>query len=284
MNVGSIRLPRVVVAGIAAVVVLLVVIVLWPASTENQPVVSPTSTTIDTGQIFGDVYTLATAVGASVTVLTYPPAGVEPAGYAPTPAPDVSPIPRDGLSAAGVTANSEAGTYTFPNPTFFGNPLVFPVVKDAGDWLEVRLPARPNGKTGWVARKAVTLSRHDAQIDINLTQRTLQARVGGVVVVDAPVTIGFDENPTPVGKFFITDIIAQSYTAGPYGPFVLATSAYSEALEKFDDGLPVVAIHGTNEPNLIGEPVSNGCIRLTNDLVTLLAEQLPPGTPVVVTA
>jgi lipoprotein-anchoring transpeptidase ErfK/SrfK len=281
MAVGSLK-KWCAAAGVAAVGVA--ALLLWPTSGAPPAAEVPTATPVDTGQIFGDVYTLATATGVSLTVLTYPPAGVTPAGFAPALAPDVNPIPRDGLSAAGVTADSAAGTYTFPNPTYFGNPLVFPVVKESDRWLEVRIPARPNGQTGWVRRSDVTLSRHDAQVDINLTTRTLQARVGGETIVDTPVTIGFDANPTPVGKFFITDVVPQTYTGGPFGPFVLATSAYSEVLETFDYGLPVVAIHGTNEPDLIGEPASNGCIRMSNDLITLLAERLPPGTPVVITS
>jgi len=41
-------------------------------------------------------------------------------------------------------------------------------------------------------------------------------------------------------------------------------------------------IHGTNEPGTIGQNVSSGCIRLTNDDVTDLYERIPVGTKVVV--
>jgi lipoprotein-anchoring transpeptidase ErfK/SrfK len=41
-------------------------------------------------------------------------------------------------------------------------------------------------------------------------------------------------------------------------------------------------IHGTNEPWLIGQAVSNGCIRLTNEDVIDLYDQTPLGTNVLV--
>lgn len=41
-------------------------------------------------------------------------------------------------------------------------------------------------------------------------------------------------------------------------------------------------IHGTTEPWSIGQSVSNGCIRMLNDHVIQLYEQVPVGTPVTV--
>ena len=43
------------------------------------------------------------------------------------------------------------------------------------------------------------------------------------------------------------------------------------------------AIHGTNQPNLIGGFVSHGCIRMYNADVTDLFGRVNVGTPVVVT-
>ena len=43
-----------------------------------------------------------------------------------------------------------------------------------------------------------------------------------------------------------------------------------------------IRIHGTTEPNSIGRAVSNGCIRMRNEAVMDLYEQVPVGTPVYV--
>jgi lipoprotein-anchoring transpeptidase ErfK/SrfK len=41
-------------------------------------------------------------------------------------------------------------------------------------------------------------------------------------------------------------------------------------------------IHGSNEPDTIGQAVSSGCIRMTNDDVTDLYQRVRVGTRVVV--
>ena len=43
------------------------------------------------------------------------------------------------------------------------------------------------------------------------------------------------------------------------------------------------AIHGTNQPQLIGDLVSHGCIRMYNPDITDLYQRVSVGTPVVVT-
>jgi len=48
-------------------------------------------------------------------------------------------------------------------------------------------------------------------------------------------------------------------------------------------GATIYRIHGSNEPWTIGQAVSSGCIRMTNDDVTHLYEQVKVGTKVVVT-
>ena len=48
-------------------------------------------------------------------------------------------------------------------------------------------------------------------------------------------------------------------------------------------GSTIYRIHGSNEPWTIGQAVSSGCIRMTNDDVTHLYERVKVGTKVVVT-
>ena len=45
-----------------------------------------------------------------------------------------------------------------------------------------------------------------------------------------------------------------------------------------------IAIHCTNRPDLIGRAVSNGCIRVRNDLLQRLFDRALAGTPVTVRA
>ena len=57
-------------------------------------------------------------------------------------------------------------------------------------------------------------------------------------------------------------------------------------LESFAGGNGVIGIHGTNQPELIGSSVSQGCIRMENDVIDRLVEEigLPLGVPVEIQA
>ncbi len=57
-------------------------------------------------------------------------------------------------------------------------------------------------------------------------------------------------------------------------------------LTEFAGGDGVIGIHGTDRPDLVGTDVSSGCIRLPNDVITALVEDigLPLGTPVTIRA
>lgn len=43
-----------------------------------------------------------------------------------------------------------------------------------------------------------------------------------------------------------------------------------------------IAVHGTNNPELLGQPVSHGCIRMTNEAVRRLYHEIEIGTPVII--
>ena len=47
-------------------------------------------------------------------------------------------------------------------------------------------------------------------------------------------------------------------------------------------GSTLYRIHGSNEPQTIGQAVSSGCIRMTNDDVTDLYDRVQVGTRVVI--
>lgn len=50
-----------------------------------------------------------------------------------------------------------------------------------------------------------------------------------------------------------------------------------------DSASRYIYIHGTNEEDKVGEPVSHGCIRLTNDHVIEAYKRIPEGTRVLIT-
>jgi lipoprotein-anchoring transpeptidase ErfK/SrfK len=209
--------------------------------------------------------------------------------------------PRSGLDAQRVRLPSETqpitgryvarGGWVFTNPTSYQppQPLVFGVVQRQGDWLEVRLPVRPNGTTGWLRARDVTVTTTTRSVQISLTERRLRVVDAGQVLMDVPAGIGRPATPTPTGEFTVTDIVPSADPAGGYGPVALALDGYSEVMDSFagenggdtpDATVPVLAIHGTNQPSSVGAARSNGCPRLDNRDVLELAAMVPAGTPV----
>jgi lipoprotein-anchoring transpeptidase ErfK/SrfK len=166
------------------------------------------------------------------------------------------------------------------NPTAVGGPLVFLVDEDQGEWLEVLLPLRPNGSTGWIRASDVSLSSHTFHIDVSLSTLTITVFEGDEVIVQEPVGIGTGETPTPGGRYYLKELLQPSNPNGAYGPFAYGLSGFSDQLTSFAGGDGVIGLHGTNDPSSIGQRVSHGCIRMSNEGITFLAGILPLGVPI----
>ena len=64
--------------------------------------------------------------------------------------------------------------------------------------------------------------------------------------------------------------------------FAIGLSGHSDVLTDFAGGDGQIAIHGTDNPGDIGQAISHGCVRITNDAIMRLST-LPLGTPVFIT-
>lgn len=166
-------------------------------------------------------------------------------------------------------------------PTVFGVLAARRGADCAPTWYYVQLPTFPNGSRGWIAASGVRLFKVDSRIVVNLTERRLRAFRKGKEVLDTKVAVGAPQTPTPVGRFYVNERIVLDTLGGPFGPAVLGISAHSEVLRNWAQGGPI-ALHGTDEPRLIGEAASHGCIRLANDVMRRLFALIAVGTPVLI--
>ena len=149
----------------------------------------------------------------------------------------------------------------------------------SGAWIELRVPMRPNGKTGWVPRWALDVFHHtDMQIVVNRAARQLRLYRSGHPIYTAPVGVGKPSTPTPPGHFWITEEFSSDNPF--YGPWAFGTSDYAQDTD-FPDG-SIVGLHGTNEPSLIPGDPSHGCIRLHNSDIVALSHIVTIGTPLLV--
>lgn len=178
------------------------------------------------------------------------------------------------------TAGDAEPTTLLDNPNENGAPLVFLVKEDQGEWLEVYLPIRPNGSTGFIRAADVTVADNPYSVDVKLAEHRLVVTKGDEVIADEAIGVGTASTPTPGGVYYIKELLQPPDPNGAYGPYAYGLSGFSNELEEFNGGDGVIGIHGTNEPDAIGSDVSHGCIRMSNEAITALAAELPLGTPV----
>ena len=168
---------------------------------------------------------------------------------------------------------------------WYGAPSSLPVIGQQLGWFKVRLVTRPNGSTTWVRAADVTITATPYRIVVNLAAEHLRLYRLGQQIMNAPAGIGTKQDPTPTGHYFVA-MFEQSPSAG-YGPFILVTSAHSDAISDWEgSGDAVIGIHGPlGDGSLIGTSgaaLSHGCIRLPlADLARL--RQVPVGTPITIT-
>lgn len=148
-------------------------------------------------------------------------------------------------------------------------------------WLRVRLPVRPNGRTGWVRRDdlgPLRLVRTALRVDRTTLRATLLR--DGRPVWTSPIGVGAAATPTPAGRFWIRHRLRGLRGDPSYGPYAFGTSAYSSLSDWPGGG--VIGIHGTDRPRLIPGRPSHGCVRLPNAAVARLWRLMPIGTPVTI--
>lgn len=166
------------------------------------------------------------------------------------------------------------------NPTWEGLPVVFLVQQRFKDRLEVQVSMRPNQATIWVKASEVKIRQVANKVVVDIAGRKLTAYNSSGPLMETTVAVGAGRTPTPTGTYFIDGAVKVPNPNGPYGAYQLSVAAFSNVHKSFGGGNGQIAIHGTNNPALIGTPASNGCVRMTNDDITRLVQMVPVGTPV----
>jgi lipoprotein-anchoring transpeptidase ErfK/SrfK len=170
------------------------------------------------------------------------------------------------------------------DPNSMGARLAVLVLHHQAGWDQVQLPQRPNQATGWVRDSDVKLYTDNMKIVVHLGAHTLDVLREGQVIDHQPVIDGSSASPTPTGSFYITELLKAPDPSGPYGPYAFGLAAFSDTYTEFEGGPGQIAIHGTNEPWLMGQSASHGCVRLLNSALEQLVNQVPVGTPVEIDA
>jgi hypothetical protein len=148
------------------------------------------------------------------------------------------------------------------------------------EWVLIRIPGRPNGRTGWVLRDALgAFQLTHLAVTVNREKMRLYFYDDGHLIWDAPVGVGKPSTPTPTGHFWINEMFVLP-PSNPYGAYAFGTTDYS-TLPNWPAG-GVVGIHGPyGAPwSAIPGAISHGCIRLHPPDDVWLGSHLKIGTPV----
>ena len=143
-------------------------------------------------------------------------------------------------------------------------------------WYRITVPGRPNGRTGWIPAASATLQPVDRWLVIYRGSRKFEFYVDGKLARTGPVAIGRPGMETPLGLFYVQAKFDPTWPV--LGAYAFETSGYSKLSDWPGGG--VVGVHGTNTPQLIGQAVSHGCVRLYNQDIQYLRSVVAVGTPV----
>jgi lipoprotein-anchoring transpeptidase ErfK/SrfK len=170
---------------------------------------------------------------------------------------------------------------------------VFLVKEQRDGWVEVLLPVRPNGSTGWVKSSDVTVTPNTYAIKIALGAHTITVTNADKVIYSGAVAVGATDpplpdvgkpTPTPTGEYYLRVLLQAPDPNTVYGPYAYGLSSHSDSLDQFAGGDAEIGIHGNNDASVLGTNATHGCVRMDNDAITMLAKQLPLGTPVDIVA
>lgn len=118
-------------------------------------------------------------------------------------------------------------------------------------------------------------------ISVDKSQNILIFKDGDEIIKVYDVSTG-ENNSTPLGKFKITTKLVDPvwFNRGVVVPPESPQNVLGSRWLGFD--LPGYGIHGTTEPETIGQQVTAGCVRMRNEDVEELYDIVPTGTEVVI--
>jgi L,D-transpeptidase-like protein len=165
---------------------------------------------------------------------------------------------------------------------YYGFPITIWIeaTNTAGTWGKVQLPYSWPRTKGWIRLAGLPRLRATVVVSVDLSEHTVRVYRSGKLRYRVRAATGAPSSPTPPGHYVVTDRVP--FSGGTLGSFAFGISGIQPRLPSGWSGGDQLAIHGTNQPWLIGRSVSAGCIRVTEWSLDRLKPLLRLGTPVVI--
>jgi hypothetical protein len=155
----------------------------------------------------------------------------------------------------------------------FDAPAAVPSGGTRRNGLQLQLPSRPNGSTGWLGTGQLIIALSSHEIRVHLGSARLQLLRDGRPAGTCRVSTGTGQTPTPAGRSFLLAVIWAPQRA--FSQLILTLGTYSTALDCYAGGPGTVGIH--TWPTAAGPRTSHGCIRIPCTALPAL-EQVPLGS------
>jgi hypothetical protein len=286
----------VVIVAVVAVVLLVVGVVVVRQLTEPEPppvaaapsptaTPTPTPTPTPTGHPLDDrPYDLAGLPTVDVFAVI-PALPVDDAPEQGTTGEVARPLPA---GAPVFAAPGAAPVAALPRELPYEGSIV-PIIEREQHWVRVLLVGRSgvpsagvSGQlTGWLRAADVEITALDTSIEVSLSAGTIDLVKGGARErVPGEFAWGTDATPTPIGRTFVMSVRTASSLAYTRGHPIVYLAVQSPTLDGF--GGIDVAITAFHYHDVHSGPISNGCLRVDADAISLLT-QVPAGTTVRIT-
>lgn len=246
-----------------------------PAAGETEPVPSPPAAAV-VAPIPVGAEQLA-ALPQATTFTAVPAADPDDTPDAPLPGRVVHP------SATVPVYRAPGGPAIAALPALqLGSDTWLPVIGQQPGWARVLLPARPNGATGWLYQDdpRISVASTSLRIEVDRAAFTLTLLDGDRQAGRWRVGVGKSGSVTPRGRTFVLASIQDTHPT--FSPIILPLGTHSDTYTSYGGGPGTVGIHTWPTPDVYGQASSDGCVRVPPDALTVLATQVPIGTPVLI--
>lgn len=159
-----------------------------------------------------------------------------------------------------------------------GFEVVVPVVATDGAWLRILTQVNVSGQRSFVTRDDMTVTSSSSMIVVERSLGRLTLFEGDEVRFAEPVAIGAPATPTPLGAFYVEDVL-DTPDDDPSGAAVLRLGAFTDLFDR-RPATSVPIIGGTDDPAALGQPVTTGGMAVSNAVAVQLLTLVKRGTPV----
>lgn len=122
---------------------------------------------------------------------------------------------------------------------------------------------------------------------ISLSKRQVELYEDGRLVQSYPIAVGRSGWETPTGEFQVMQMRRNPVWINPFTDEAIPSNDARNPLGRFwigfwTDGRNWIGFHGTPEVQSVGTAASHGCIRMFDQDIEALFQQVQMGTPVIV--